>query len=208
MKYFFIWLWLIAKFSPIALADEQKEGGSSNLRQYYSGKFGFYQPSDGLNNGLLLGIDGITEFVHYNFFLSGAIDLYPKQTISIFKDPQPDVQQQAMVLLLLHVNFGYQIFNEPTADSRGYVGVGAGYYFYFYSIEYRTDSGGLLGGLATHSDSKNGGNIFATVFARVLIGKIFLEPRLYIASKKEDSIGGFTYVVNPSGFAVTLGFQY
>src|SRR5882672_5345998 len=82
-----------------------------NTRQYYSGKFGYYQPGEGLNNGLLIGLDGITEFVHYNIFLSGAVDFYPKQSISIFKDPQPngnkppDVSQQQMLLFPIHINF-------------------------------------------------------------------------------------------------------
>lgn len=130
----------------VTFAQEQKETSketSSNLRQYYSGKFGFYQPSDGLNNGLMFGIDGITEFLRYNFVLTGAVDLYTKQTIGIFnKDPKPNVLQQAIVLLPLHVNAGMQLFNVPDADSRGYAGV------------------------------------------------------------------GHQFVVNPSGFAVTFGFQY
>lgn len=211
MRRFFMVLLLI--LIPIIIVAQEDKGGekkSSNLRQYYSGKFGFYQPSDGLNNGLLFGVDGITEFLRYNFFLSGAIDLYMKQTIGIFnKDPKPNVLQQAIILLPLHANFGMQLFNVPDADSRGYVGAGLGYYLYFYNVEYQTGSGGIFGGLSSQTDSKSGGNIFGSVFFRVLIGQIFIEPRFYIASKKEDTVnGGYQFVVNPSGFAVTLGFQY
>src|ERR1041385_8262264 len=105
MKYFVIVFCLFVEMSFAAYAgEEQKEGNTPNLRQYYGGKFGFYQPSDGLNNGLLVGVDGITEFVHYNFFLSGAVDLYVKQTFSNFKDPQPDITQQSMILLPLHLD--------------------------------------------------------------------------------------------------------
>ena len=87
MKRIIIWLFII----PLFIASSQtnndpKDESSVNLRQSYSGKFGFYQPGTGLNNGLLLGVDGITEFVQYNFFLSGAVDLYPKQTIDIFSN--------------------------------------------------------------------------------------------------------------------------
>ncbi|HXG37410.1 MAG TPA: hypothetical protein VNL36_01425 [Bacteroidota bacterium] len=197
----------------ITFAQENKETSkeaSSNLRQYYSGKFGFYQPSDGLNNGLMFGIDGITEFLRYNFILTGAVDFYTKQTIGIFnKDPKPNVLQQAIVLLPLHVNAGMQLFNVPDADSRGYAGVGVGYYLYFYSVEYQTSSGGIIGGFGSQTDSKNGGNIFGSVFLRLLIGKVFVEPRFYLAAKKEDTVGGgHQFVINPSGFAVTFGFQY
>ena len=61
--------------------NNNTQGGENrNITQYYSGKFGFYNPGDGLNNGLIFGIDGITEFNHYNFFLSGSVDLYFKKT--------------------------------------------------------------------------------------------------------------------------------
>lgn len=79
-------LLLLLAVPLVTFAQEQKEASketSSNLRQYYSGKFGFYQPSDGLNNGLMFGIDGITEFLRYNFILTGAVDLYTKQTINL-----------------------------------------------------------------------------------------------------------------------------
>ncbi len=188
--------------------EETKEAKSSNLRQSYSGKFGLYNGSDGLNNGLLIGIDGITEFIHYNFFLSGAAELYPKQTMGIFKNPPPSGYQQSLFLLPLHVNFGYKVFDVGDADSRGYLGAGLGYYLYFYNVDYQAGSGGILGGLSGGSESKSGGAMFASVFARILIGQIFIEPRFYIAAKSEDSVGPHAYVLNPSGFAVTLGFQY
>ena len=188
-------------------SQEGKEERSSNLKQYYSGKFGFYQPGEGLNNGLMIGIDGITEFLHYDFFLGGAIDLYPKQSFDFFKDPKPSVTQQSIILIPLHVNFGYRLYEAPDADSRGYVGAGFGYYLYFYNVDYQT-GGGILGGLTNNSDSKNGGAFFVTAFFRVLIGKVFVEPRAYLAQKSEDSVGNFSYVVNPSGYAVTIGFQY
>ncbi len=198
---------------PLCAAGEQnqateKKDEAANLRQYVSAKVGFYQPSDGLNNGLLAGIDGITEFIHHDFFLSGAADVYYKQTFSNFKDPQPNVTQQSIVVLPLHVNFGYKVFDSPSDDFRGYVGVGGGYYFYFYTVEYTSGSGGILGSLTPQQESQNSGNVFATFFARALLGQVFLEPRYYIATKKEASIGNYTYVVNPTGFAITLGFQY
>ncbi|MBI4546426.1 MAG: hypothetical protein HY707_00485 [Ignavibacteriae bacterium] len=201
-------LFILMTINALAGEEQKQKDGNSNLQQYISGKFGFYQASDGLNNGLLFGIDGITEFTHHNFFLSGAIDAYYKQTFDFFKDPKLDISKQAIILLPLHANFGYELVEAPTADTRVYAGIGGGYYFYFYSIDYRKSSGGLLGSLTTESESKNGGSVFATMFVRTLIGKIFIEPRIYLASKDERSIGGSTYVVNPSGFAITLGFQY
>jgi hypothetical protein len=200
---------LLALVPLAALAQEKPEEKSSNLRQYYSGKFGFYQPSDGLNNGLLFGIDGITEFVHYRLTLSGAVDLYLKQNFGIFKNPPSRINQQAMVLIPLHASVGFEIMNIPDADTRAYLGGGGGYYLYFYAVDYQTSGGGIVGGLSSQSESKNGGNVFATAFLRILIGQIFLEPRLYLAASKEETLpGNHTYVVNPSGFAITMGFQY
>ena len=183
-------------------------GIGQNTRQAYSGKFGLYSGSDGLNNGLMIGADGITEFLRYDFFLNLGAELYLKQTFNFFKDPKPEILQQQIVLLPLSGGGAYKIFDVADADSRGYFGVGAGYYLYFYSVDYRSTSGGILGGALTQSESKNGGNFFATIFFRALIGKVFVEPKLYIASKKEDAVGSHPYVVNPSGFSIALGFQY
>ena len=202
-----IFLIVLIAYNVANAADDPNQESSPSLRQYYGGKAGYYQPSDGLNNGLLLGIDGVTEFLHHDFFLSGAIDLYVKQTFGNFKDPKPDITQQAMVLLPLHVNFAYKIFDASSADTRGYIGLGGGYYFYFYNFEY-SDNSGLFGSLSSHKESKNGGNVFGTVFARVLIGQIFLEPRYYLAARREETVNSYTYLVNPTGFSITLGFQY
>ncbi|HLX11996.1 MAG TPA: hypothetical protein VKS81_04205 [Bacteroidota bacterium] len=185
-----------------------KEQKSDKLNQYYSVKFGFYQPGTGLNNGLLIGIDGITEFLKYNFFLSGAIDLYPKQTFDMFDSPGPSISDQQIYLIPIHINGGYKIADFPDADSRIYAGGGIGYYLFFYSYTYSSSSGGLVGGLNSSSDSKNGGNVFATLFARGVIGKIFVEPRVYLAVKSSGNLDGYNYTVNPTGFAVTFGFQY
>ncbi len=76
---------MVGLMQSLALSQEKTESKSGDLRQYYSGKFGFYQGSNGINNGLLFGVDGITEFVHYNFVLTGAIDLYAKQTFNFWK---------------------------------------------------------------------------------------------------------------------------
>ncbi len=183
---------------------------NKNINQSYSGKFGFYNPSDGLNNGLLFGIDGITEFLHYNFFLSGAADLYYKKTFNIFTNtPSPSVSDQQMILIPLHINFGYKLADIPDASTKFYAGVGGGYYLYFFGATTSSGSGGLLGGgLTNTTDNKSGGAIFGTIFFRALIGKIFVEPRYYFASKVNDTINGNPYLVNPSGFAITLGVQY
>ncbi|MBI2619894.1 MAG: hypothetical protein HYW57_07410 [Ignavibacteriales bacterium] len=182
---------------------------TQNLRQSYSGKFGYYAPSDGLNDGLLLGADGITEFLHYDFFLNLAADLYLKKTFNFFKDPKPQIVQQQIVLIPLGGGAAYKLFDVTDADSRGYAGLGAGYYLYFYSVDYRSSAGGLLGGsLTSESDNKNGGRLFATIFLRALIGKIFIEPRYFFAAKDEDSVGSHPFIVNPSGFSLMLGYQY
>ncbi|MBI2430268.1 MAG: hypothetical protein HYV29_16005 [Ignavibacteriales bacterium] len=203
---------LILGFSLMAMA-QQKESTPSDgkLRQYYSGKFGYYQPDKGLNNGLMLGVDGVTEFVKYDFGLTGAIDFYQKQTFNPFASPEPNISQQALILIPLHANIGYRLFNVEDADMRMFLGAGGGYYFYFYAVEYTESSGGGIIGvpsLTNKSASENGGDLFGTAFLRVLIGKIFLEPRFYFASKTEKNIGSYKLTINPSGFAITIGFQY
>ncbi len=179
-----------------------------NTRQAYSGKFGLFSGSDGLNNGLMIGADGITEFLRYDFFLNLGAELYLKKTFNFFKDPKPDIVQQQIVLIPITGGAAYKFLDVEDADTRAYVGVGAGYYLYFYAVDYRATTGGILGGAFTQSESKSGGNFVATVFLRALIGKVFIEPKLYIASKQEDAVGPHSYVVNPSGFSIALGFQY
>lgn len=205
-------LYLIIVFTMgLVFASDTTNSSSSNTKQYYSGKFGFYSPDKRLNNGILLGIDGITEFNHYNFFLSGAIDLYQKKTFDFFNTPKPNVSDQLLLLIPLHINGAYQLAEIPNADTKFYLGAGGGYYLYFYSANYSgSSSGGILGGgsLTNKTASENGGNVFFSVFGRILIGKIFIEPRFYFASESTSSFDGFNYVINPGGFAITLGFQY
>ena len=181
---------------------------SPNLRQYVSAKVGFYSPATGLNNGLLFGLDGITEFLRHDFILSGAVDLYFKRTFDMFTATKPNVLDQSMVIIPLHVNVGYQVLNVPSADTRVYAGVGGGYYLSFYNLDHRVYSGGLLSSYEDRSASKNGGAAFGTMFARLLIGKVFLEPRVYLASKEEGMLDGMRYEFDPSGFVITIGFQY
>lgn len=191
--------------------NKMQDQGSKNITQYYSAKFGFYNPSDGLNNGLLFGIDGITEFNHYNFFLSGSADLYYKKTFDIFTSPHPSsISDQQMILIPLQINFGYKLAEIPDADSRFYAGIGGGYYLYFFGATTSSGSGGLLGGggITNSTDNKNGGAVFGSIFFRAVVGKIFIEPRYYFAHKVTDSINGNPYLVNPTGFAITLGVQY
>lgn len=188
-------------FVPSALIGQ-------NIRQSYSGKLGFYAPGDGLNNGLMIGADGITEFLRFDFSLNLTADLYFKQSFNFFKDPKPEILRQQIVLIPIHAGAAYKIFDVADAESRGYVGAGAGYYLYFYGIDYRSNSGGLLGSALTQSESKNGGNFFAVLFARILIGQVFVEPKWYLATKDEDAVGAHAFVVNPSGFSIALGFQY
>jgi hypothetical protein len=183
--------------------EEKEEKKSSNLSQYYSVKFGFYS-ADGLNNGLILGIDGITEFNNYNFFLSGDIDLYPKKTISVFNYPQPDVSDQLILLFPLHVNFGYKLAEITDADTKFYAGSGVGYYFYIYNFTYQ----GGFPLVDSRDETKNGGNVFFTLFGRILIGKVFVEPRFYIASSDDGYVEDYSFTIDPSGFLITLGFQY
>lgn len=207
LKLFFV---LVVSFSTI-LSNDSLSSEKSNLKQYYSGKFGFYSPAKELNNGLLFGIDGITEFNHYNFFLSGAIDLYQKKTFDFFNNPKPNVSDQLMLLLPLHINFAYKVLNIPNADTKFYLGAGGGYYLYFYSANYSgSGSGGIFGGgsLTNKTTTQNGGDVFFTIFGRILIGKIFIEPRFYFAKEASSGFDGFSYKVDPSGFAITMGFQY
>lgn len=198
----------LAPVNIFAQGNDSEKNTSANLSQYYSGKFGFYNPSDGLNNGLLIGVDGITEFNNYNFFLSGDVELYQKKTIDIFREPKPKISDQLILLLPLHINFGYKLAQIREADTKIYAGAGAGYYLYFYGATYQKSSSGLFPSLTSSSDQKNGGNFFFTVFGRILIGKIFVEPRYYFATTREDNVDGYRFLINPTGFAITLGFQY
>jgi hypothetical protein len=177
---------------------------AQDLTQSYGGKIGFYDPAGGLNNGLLLGIDGITEFNNYNFFLSGALDFYYKETIDIFNNPKPTLTSQQVFIVPLHANFGYKIYQVPDAATKLYGGIGGGYYFYFYNANY------LEGGIIPleRSASPSGGNFFVSLFARILIGKIFIEPRYYFAVSEEDNVEDYSFEIDPSGFAITLGFEY
>jgi len=207
-----IWVYIILTLifsistfnSTLAQNNDEKKG--SNLSQYYSGKFGFYDSNNDLNNGLIIGIDGITEFNNYNFFLSGDIDLYPKKTISVFNDAKPDISDHLILLFPLHVNFGYKLAEIPDADTKFYAGAGGGYYFYIYSVTYQ--EGGIIGGITNVDETKNVGNVFFTLFGRILIGKIFVEPRFYIAASDDGSTGDYSFIIDPSGFLITLGFQY
>ncbi len=213
MRFTFACMFLLVTAGQCFCGDTLRPG--PNTLQSFSAKVGYYSPSNGLNNGLLIGGDGITEFLHYNFFLSGALDLYLKKSISIFNSPQPDgssppdVSDQQILLFPLYANVGYKLLEVADADTRIYAGAGGGYCFYFYSVTYRGSSGGLLGGpLVDQNATKNGGGVLGTVFARILINRIFLEPRYYFVSKTETEVGGYAVTINPSGFAVTLGFQY
>ena len=188
--------------------QDKSNNGSSNITQYYSGKFGFYSPDKKLNNGLLFGVDGITEFNKYNFLLSGAIDLYYKKTFDPFNEPKPDKNDQSLILLPLHINAGYKLFDVRDADTKGYLGLGAGYYLYFYNLTYSSSSGGIIGGITNKNAAKQGGNFVFTLFGRILIGKIFVEPRFYFAASEKENIEDHRMEIDPSGFTITLGFQY
>ncbi len=206
--YVFIFVFAASCFTFAQTEKNEQEASESTLTQYYSGKFGFYNPGSGLNNGLLLGVDGITQFNKLDFFLSGDIDFYMKKTIDIYNNPKPDISDQTIILIPIHVNFGYQLADIPDAATKLYAGLGLGYYLYFYSVNYSTAGGGIFPIPGNYSDNKNGGKLFFTIFGRVLIGKIFIEPRFYFAGASEGNTSGYTYKVNPSGFLITLGFQY
>lgn len=198
---------LFILFNQLVLGDNNSEKTDDKINQYYSGKFGFYSPSKELNNGLIYGIDGITEFKKLNFFLSGSIDLYTKKTFDIFSEPKPKIMDQAILVLPIHANIAYKLFEIPDAVTKFYVGMGGGYYFHFYAVQYR-ESGGIFGGVFDKTSNQNGGNIFFTVAGRVLIGKIFIEPRFYFARATNGKVDDYSYKIDPSGFAITLGFQY
>ncbi len=181
---------------------------AQNIHQQYSGKIGFYNPDKGLNNGLMIGADGITEFLHYDFFLNLSADLYFKQSFNFYNDPKPDIVQHQVILIPIGAGGAYKLLDVADADSRIYLGAGIGYYLYFYSVEYSTSTGGILGGVTTESASKTGGNLFFTFILRALVGKVFVEPRFFVASQKDDMVGPHRYTLNPSGFSISLGFQY
>lgn len=200
--------WRVIVFLLVSAATIIAQESGSGIKQSFSGKFGFYIPDERLNNGLLFGVDGITEFINYNFLLSGAIDLYYKKTIDLFDNPKPVIQDQSIVLIPLHANIGYKLADITDADTRIYGGLGAGYYLYFYDINYLSESGGIIGNFVPRNASKNSGNFVFTLFGRFLIGKIFIEPRMYFANSSKENIEDHRLIIDPSGFAITLGFQY
>jgi len=197
-------------FNNIILAQDpagENDNSGQNIRQYYSLKAGFYNSRDNLNNGLIFGLDGITEFYKYNLFLSGNVDFYQKKTINVFA--APDITSQSMILLPLHIDLGYKIAHIPDADTKIYAGIGGGYSLYFYNATYQTSSGGVIFNETINNNvTKNSGYVFGSVFGRILIGKVFIEPLYYFASAKNEKIDGYSLHFNPSGFAISFGFQY
>jgi hypothetical protein len=204
----------------ILLSSVEAMGGSesdtsANARQYYSGMAGFYNPRTGINNGIILSADGVTEFRHSPLFVSGSLDAYLKQTFSIFDDPQPGggppprIADQQMILLPIHVNVGFRVAKIEDADMRFYAGAGAGYYLYFYSATYSAPTNNVLASSeGPVSDARNGGAFFTSVFARVSVNQFFIEPRYYFASARNESLGGYALALNPTGFAVLVGIEY
>jgi hypothetical protein len=196
--------------SPIILAQEsavESNNAGQNIGQYYSLKAGFFNSRGGINNGLIFGLDGITEFYKYNLFLSGNVDFYQKKTINVFS--VPGITSQSMILVPLHIDLGYKIAHFRDADSKIYAGIGVGYSLYFYNASYQTTSQGLIFNQTINNNvTKNSGYVFETIFGRILIGGIFVEPLYYFTAAKNDKIDAYSFNFNPSGFAVSFGFEY
>jgi len=195
---------LFIAVAACAVAQEKDEGedGGIELRQYYSGKLGFYHPDPSLNNGLILGVDGLTEFVHTRFAIMTEVDYYQKQTVSTLVNPPPFISRQSLTVIPIHINLAWKIFDAYEVGGSASVGIGGGGYLYFYSIEYPTAGGSVI------TDQRTGGNAFGSAFARFLVGRFFIEPRIFIASKSRDTAAGsLSYVVNPSGYSIMVGIQ-
>jgi hypothetical protein len=182
---------------------------STVLRQSYNGKFGFYRPSPAISNGLVVGADGMTEFVRYDIFASLGLDLYLKQSFNPFVGSSPRIDQQSLILIPVTLGGGYKVIDIRDADSRLYVGAGAGYSLYFYRLVYSAPGGGLLGsGLTSEDHSASSGMFTASVQLRIVVGKVFVEPKLYFAKEARTTLGGsYTYTIDPSGFIITVGYS-
>ena len=180
------------------------------LRQSYNGKFGFYRPAPALSNGLAFGVDGMTEFVKLGFYASLGADLYLKQSFNPFDTPPPQIEQQSLILIPIMLSAGLKVVDVADADTRIYLGAGGGYTLFFYKVVYSSGSGGFLDpGLGSTEHDKSSGTLTGSLQARVVVGKIFLEPKLYFAGLfKQDVEGGHRYTIDPSGFIITLGYSY
>ena len=178
---------------------------AQEFREQYSAKAGFYAPAKGLNNGFILGADASLDFPDYRFAVQFSGECYIKKTLGLFKDSNLDVVQQQILLVPVAVGMLYRLGNSANEGVLVSLGAGVGYYFDFYNIDYREN---LIPVPGTRSDSKTGGNFYSAVMVRACVNNFFIEPKMLFAKSHGNVIGSSSYEINPSGFILTVGFQY
>ena len=182
-------------------------GIAQSVYQEYTARAGFYAPRKGLNNGFIFGADGLFILPDYRLVVSLSGDCYIKQTVDLFEEPKPQIVKQQILLVPMAVGVSYQVVQSTGPGLSVKVGIQGGYYVEFYTVDYRDVLS--LSPLPVHeNDSQTGGNFFYGLVARVGTGNFFLEPKILMARPHRETVGSYRYGVDPSGFMITVGFEY
>ena len=182
-------------------------GTAQSFYQEYSARAGYFSPYKGLNNGFIFGADGSFILPDYRIVLRFSGDCYVKQTVDLFEEPKPQVVKQQILLVPIAVGVSYQMVQPTGAGLRVSVGIQGGYYVDFYEVDYRDVL--RLSPLPVYGNgSQTGGNFFYGIVARIGTANFFLEPKILLARPHQDDVSSYRYGIDPSGFMVTVGFEY
>lgn len=182
-------------------------GTAQNFYQEYSARAGYFSPHKGLNNGFIFGADGSFILPDYRIVLRFSGDCYIKQTVDLFEEPKPQIVRQQVLLVPIGVSVSYQVVEPVGTGLKVTVGLEGGYYVDFYSVDYR-DVLRLTPLPVYGKDSQSGGNFFYGIVARIGVANFFLEPKILLARPHREDVGSYRYGIDPSGFMITVGFQY
>jgi len=183
------------------------EGTAQSYYQNYSARAGYFSPHKGLNNGFIFGADGSFVLPNERLVISLSGDCYIKQTVDLFEEPKPQIVRQQVLLVPIAVGVSYQVVEPMGRGVRVTVGLEGGYYVDFYAVDYR-DVLRLTPVPVYGNDSRSGGNFFYGVVARIGAANFFLEPKILLARPHQEDVGPYRYGIDPSGFMMTIGFEY
>ena len=182
-------------------------GSAQSFYQEYSARAGYFSPHKGLNNGFIFGADGSFILPDYRLVVSLSGDCYIKRTVDLFEEPKPEIVRQQVLLVPVAVGVSYQVVQSMGTGLMVTVGVEGGYYVDFYAVDYR-DVLRLTPVPVYGNDSQSGGNFFYGVVARMGVANFFLEPKILAARPHQGHVSSYRYGIDPSGFVVTVGFEY
>ncbi len=175
-------------------------------QSYFEAKIGFYNPTNYISKGAIGGLSWIKEDLKNSYYFSINSDFYFTQKTTIVNPATIYISQQLLVFLPLYLDIAYKLISNEHEFLKLYLGCGAGIYIYYYRIQSIPIP--IITLLAKKSDFKLGNSIFISPFMKLSYHKIFIEPRLFIDNKTEGEILGNKYSVNPSGYSVSIGYQY